>query len=969
MEDPSVIWGADFSKQREEQDLHALDHLFPRHYVPPPLAQAAAAAEFPDCARASAACANYDFSAAEKKVPGLDRVDMEAVAMLTLNDNRADSPFALVNSALCHAKKASATTDELNERDERLCRVCDYLWIVLTGLRKLPRVPRSLLYWPWATKPDMRKPVVGEWLISPGFLYVKTQWKEVKELMESGDPGGTLFVMHECWGYSVAPFSFFGHENDLLLEPGTQFRVDEVTVKDKYTVIHMYRRDSQLYLGQRMASQRNAAASAIPSQPQPAGAAAGQPPATPSSTLAGPGGLCPPEDGSQQHGPRTSYDSACSTAEGQQQCPPQTPGSASDANECGSGVAPIPGMTSSSSNSAISGSTSMEFGLASTSMAASSSQAAPSSAGGKEADHKNDANLAMLQLLCPPSRSHAIAILDKNHLFFYPDNVNSTPLATAIQTSRLERGVEVLNAAQTFIDIMGTELFPDDKNALSKVRSPLFNKFDALVLAMFTINDTVPNSTMGVINHCFSVTNQLEISAFADLLWYVLLALRKLSGDTTHSTLYRGMFFPSGTPLPSVGSTFVWSEFFYAYMDVESTVAPLNDLFPDDDSRLVVFELQGVFGYDMQPYSFFAHDNTRLVEPGLAFKVTSIESMATGPIFIHTEYVPKPLLLEHRMARYIPLIDSETSTSAEDALRQNTNPDGDRVRLRFNKKDSKEQRDADAMFKSFPPETTNLDLSSRNLAAMPRAVYMLPNLRSLQLRSNMLTAKHLAFPPGITAPLQGLQELFLYQNQLSTLPDCFSSLTNLQTLCLDRNSMRLVPPCIATMTRLRTLDLSSNKIKIIPDFFTQLCDLQILRITDNQVEALPPNFGRLTNLYSLNLKGNRLRTLPDSFGNLLRLQMLKITDNQMQSLPASFAELTQFKDLDFSHNQFEKVPDCLSQLPELKRLNFDDNKLKLKSLPPWLFTTSSLLSLRLSNNPCAAKVKGKTLPNNELVET
>ena len=45
-EDTCFLWGSEFDAQREEQDQHALDHLFPRHYMPPPLAQAAAAAAF-----------------------------------------------------------------------------------------------------------------------------------------------------------------------------------------------------------------------------------------------------------------------------------------------------------------------------------------------------------------------------------------------------------------------------------------------------------------------------------------------------------------------------------------------------------------------------------------------------------------------------------------------------------------------------------------------------------------------------------------------------------------------------------------------------------------------------------------------------------------------------------------------------------------------------------------------------------
>lgn len=949
--------------------------------------------------------------------------------MLTLNDNRPESPLAVVNAALGCAKTARAPAAALNERDERLCQICDYLWLVLAALRKLPRVPRSLLYCPCRRTPGRAPPRVGERLVAPGFVYARTQWDVAKRAAE--DERGTLFVLHECWGYAVAPLSFFGHDNDLLLEPGTQFRVDEVAQKERYTVVHLYRRDAPLYLERRMASERapdillplpqvqpqqqetpqteqkfdsqqqsvslagNTAVAVSGVDPVAAVTTSSASTATPSSstptgsTISGGGvndsngdeTVCMLETARTLPTSQTlpnihdvAVTGTLNTSSSSIGVPPDSllARSMGTRGALGAGAACI--------NTGGGGASNNEDSLVTTSPTQKQQQQQQQQETKQSTEEKQTTETSR-EAFFPSNRSEAMRILDDNHLFFFPDNVNGTPLAAALASAKLARADELRRAAATFVELRGDELLPEDGTTLAAVRSPAFARADAEVLAMLTTNDTRAGGVLAAVNDCLARTAAAEMADLADLLWYVLAALRKLAADARAPALYRGLCVPAGAPLPAVGARIVWSELFYAALDAEAAVQTLRDLCADPAARLVVVELRGARGYDMRPYSFLGHDAVRLVEPGLAFRVAALDALPSGALLVRAEYLPAPLLLEHRMAPYVP-------PAVPTTMGNGNGSDLARPRYTFgfapvsggngvggsgtNKKDSKEQREADALFSSFAPDTAALDLSGKCLSAVPRAVYALPGLRVLQLHCNALTAKHLAFPPGAPgapAPLQGLQELVLSQNQLATLPDCFAGLCNLQTLALDHNALRAVPPCVAAMTRLRVLDLSANRVRALPDTFTQLRDLQVLRIADNQLEALPANIGALTNLHTLNLAGNRLRALPDTVGALVRLQQLRITQNQLQSLPASFALLTQFRELDLAHNQLDKVPECLAHLPVLARLDLDDNKLKLKALPQWLFLLPALQSLRLTNNPCASKAKGLTLLSKNPVET
>ena len=95
-----------------------------------------------------------------------------------------------------------------------------------------------------------------------------------------------------------------------------------------------------------------------------------------------------------------------------------------------------------------------------------------------------------------------------------------------------------------------------------------------------------------------------------------------------------------------------------------------------------------------------------------------------------------------------------------------------------------------------------------------------------------------------------VRNLFLYNNQLTTLPDSISDLTNLRKLYLSGNRLTSFarPQGLTSLAR-------------------PLCGLT----------SLPDSISLLTNLEELYLLGNKLKTIPDSISTLTNLQYLSLT--------------------------------------------------------------------------------------------
>jgi len=85
--------------------------------------------------------------------------------------------------------------------------------------------------------------------------------------------------------------------------------------------------------------------------------------------------------------------------------------------------------------------------------------------------------------------------------------------------------------------------------------------------------------------------------------------------------------------------------------------------------------------------------------------------------------------------------------------------------------------------------------------------------------------------------------------------------------------------------------LNDNQIATLPESFGNLQVGGDLYLSDNQIATLPESFGNLQVGGDLNLFRNQIATLPESFGNLQVGGTLYLNDNQIATLPESFGNL------------------------------------------------------------------------------
>ncbi|WP_321473721.1 leucine-rich repeat domain-containing protein [uncultured Paludibaculum sp.] len=237
-----------------------------------------------------------------------------------------------------------------------------------------------------------------------------------------------------------------------------------------------------------------------------------------------------------------------------------------------------------------------------------------------------------------------------------------------------------------------------------------------------------------------------------------------------------------------------------------------------------------------------------------------------------------------------------------------------------------------------------LDLWNNQLTALPDWLGHLTQLQRLYLSTNQLTTL-----PDWLGHLTQLQRLDLSTNQLTTLPDWLGQLTQLQRLDLSNNQLTALSDWLGQLTQLQWLDLSNNPLTALPDWLGQLTQLQWLYLSNNPLTALPDWLGQLTQLQWLYLSNNPLTALPDCLGQLTQLQGLDLSNNQLTVLPDGLGQLTQLRWLYLSNNQLTALPDWLGQLTQLRWLYLNNNQ--LTALPDWLGQLTHLLELKLSGNP------------------
>ena len=240
-------------------------------------------------------------------------------------------------------------------------------------------------------------------------------------------------------------------------------------------------------------------------------------------------------------------------------------------------------------------------------------------------------------------------------------------------------------------------------------------------------------------------------------------------------------------------------------------------------------------------------------------------------------------------------------------------------------------------------KATELYLNNNQLSSLPLEISQLSNLKTLSLYNNQLNS----LPPEISQ-LSNLTRLYLDSNQLSSLPSEISQLSNLTTLSLYNNQLSSLPSEISQLSNLTTLSLANNQLSSLPSEISQLSNLTTLSLSSNQLSSLPPEISQLSNLTTLLLDSNQLSNLPPEISQLSNLTTLSLSSNQLSSLPPEISQLSNLTTLSLSSNQLSSLPPEISQLSNLTTLSLSSNQ--LSSLPPEISQLSNLTTLSLYNN-------------------
>jgi Leucine-rich repeat (LRR) protein len=137
-------------------------------------------------------------------------------------------------------------------------------------------------------------------------------------------------------------------------------------------------------------------------------------------------------------------------------------------------------------------------------------------------------------------------------------------------------------------------------------------------------------------------------------------------------------------------------------------------------------------------------------------------------------------------------------------------------------------------------EITHLDLSGRNLTALPPEIGLLTGLEELDLRNNKLTEL-----PEEIGNLKRLKKLDVSINKLIKLPESIGNLESLEELECGENKIADIPQSIGNLTNLKRLYLDINKITRLPLSMSNMKNSDHLALAFNPIVTVPKVLGEL----------------------------------------------------------------------------------------------------------------------------
>ncbi|KAJ3434372.1 s-cell enriched with leucine-rich repeat-containing protein slra-related [Anaeramoeba flamelloides] len=250
------------------------------------------------------------------------------------------------------------------------------------------------------------------------------------------------------------------------------------------------------------------------------------------------------------------------------------------------------------------------------------------------------------------------------------------------------------------------------------------------------------------------------------------------------------------------------------------------------------------------------------------------------------------------------------------------------------------------------PFIHNLYLSNNEIGEMPQCFSNISTLKTLSLHSNYLTS-------GVEYITNNkeLEKLYLNDNLLTNLTNEIGKLIELSTITLNNNRLIEIPNSIGNLKKLVTLDLSYNYLKDLPATLNELINLQILILKKNEFQIFPPIIAQMDSLIELDLSKNNIDQIDLSFEKLVNLQKLNLNENFYSDethLHNSFWGLTNLVELRFANNLLDQISDNLSKLINLEILDLSNNN--LSTFPHCIYSLKKIQEINLQSNRIANKL-------------
>jgi len=144
----------------------------------------------------------------------------------------------------------------------------------------------------------------------------------------------------------------------------------------------------------------------------------------------------------------------------------------------------------------------------------------------------------------------------------------------------------------------------------------------------------------------------------------------------------------------------------------------------------------------------------------------------------------------------------------------------------------------------------NLDISYNKLLNID-FITNFKKIRTFRCRGNDLTE----IPNGIFT--ENLEQLFLMENKISTIPDGIEKARKLRRFILNKNRIAYLPKSFFQLENLSVIELAHNKFKLLNNDFRKLRSLKRLSLSYNEIEKIESEM-LFENLEQLFLRGNKI---------------------------------------------------------------------------------------------------------------